>query len=221
MLLCTLTATPIAAPPAVLYDLARDFSLTTNPAGPWHFGFSATPSLAPDQFKRYRVADARKPIGFWHPAPEDNADEGYYPYAAWNAAKGSRADPTRSWVLRPGEVALEASNDGQYSIVRFVVPQAGRHRVQARFTGIHARLSSTDVHVLVNATSVFDGFVEGYGGDREFHPHQGRQPRATFSRALDLQAGDVVSFAVGYGRNRTHFNDTTGLRARVHGGVGR
>ena len=218
-LLCTVTATSlaIAAPPAVLYELAREFSLTTNPAGPWHFGFSATPSLAPDQFKAYRVGDARKPIGFWHPAPEDNADEGYYPYAAWNAAKGSRADPTRSWVLRPGEVALEASNDGQYSIVRFVVPRTGRHRVQARFTGIHTRLSSTDVHVLVNATSVFDGFVEGYGGDREFHPHQGRQPRAAFSRALDLQAGDVVSFAVGYGRNRTHFNDTTGLRVRIVG----
>jgi len=216
VLLCTLTAafTAIAAP-RTLYDLSRDFSLTMNPAGPWEFGFSATPSLAPDQFKRYRVADARNPIGFWHPAPEVNADEGYYPYAAWNAAKRSRVDPTRSWALGPGEVALEASNDGQYSIVRFVVPRSGRHRVQARFRGIHARLSSTDVHVLVNATSVLDASVEGYGGDRKFHPRQGRQPRAIFSRALDLQAGDVVSFAVGYGSNRTHFNDTTGLRVRI------
>ena len=213
----TIEGTATAGPPRTPYNLARDFSLATNPAGPWHFGFSATSSLAPDQFRPYRVADPRTPIGFWRPAPDDNDGEGYYPYAAWNAAKGSRVDPTRSWALRAGEVALEASNVGQYSIVRFVAPRAGRHRVKARFTGIHARLSSTDVHVLVGSASVFDAFIEGYGGDREFHPRQGREPRAVFSRAFDLQAGDVVSFAVGYGRNRTHFNDTTGLRVRILG----
>ena len=205
----------LATEPPSRYDLGRDFSFDANPAGPWHFGFSATTSLAPDQFKPFRVPDPRRPIGFWHPAAVDNDGDGYYPYVAWNAATRSQADPTRSWALGPGEAALEASRDGQYAIVRFVVPQAGRHRVQARFTGIHFRVSSTDVHVLVNAIPVFDAFVDGYGGDRTFHPIQGRQPRAVFSRALELDAGDVVSFAVGYGRNRTHYNDTTALRVRI------
>ncbi len=195
--------------PAAIYDLGSEFAVAQNPNGPWEYGFSAAASLAPDGFTLATVAEAGSAIGFWHPAG------GYYPYLASNPTRRTLADPTRSWALRPHEVALEGSNTGQYAIVRFVAPRAGRYRVKARFAGLHFRLSSTDVHVLVNGRSVFDALVDGYGGDPAFHAIEGRSPRAGFVGTRRLAAGDVVDFAVGYGANRTHFNDTTGLRARV------
>ena len=95
------------------------------------------------------------------------------------------------------------------------MPVAGRYRVKARFAGIHFRRSTTDVHIRVNDTAVFDAIVEGYGGDRRFHPIDGPGARAQFTGTRRLAAGDVVTFAVGYGPNATHFNDTTGLRVRI------
>jgi hypothetical protein len=204
-----------ARAPRAIHDLAAEFSIDRNPNGPWEYGFSAGASLAPDQLRRFANADARGTIKFWHPAAADNAGGDYYPYAAWNASKQARADPTASWAIRPGEIALEASNVGQYAIVRFVVPRRGRYRIKARFVGVHFRLSSTDVHVLVRATPVFDGVVDGYGGDPAFHAIEGAAPRAAWSGAVALERGDAVTFAVGYGPNRTHFNDTTALRARI------
>jgi hypothetical protein len=206
-----------AKPPRAIHDLAVEFSATRNPNGPWQYGFSATASLAPEQFRLFRdaVAEAGGAIVFWHPAAEDNAGGDYYPYVASNVSKQPRADPTQSWAIRPGEIALEASNVGQYGLVRFVAPRAGRYRIKVRFSGVHFRLSSTDVHVLSGTTPVFDAVVEGYGGDPAFHAIEGAMPRATWAGTVPLARADVVTFAVGYGSNRTHFNDTTALRARV------
>jgi hypothetical protein len=183
-----------------------------GPDAPWQYGFSATASLAPIEFRPDGFVDGSGPIRFWHPSA---TSDGYYPYVAWNATARTLLDPTRSWAVRPGELAMEGSNSGLYSVVRFAAPEAGRYRVKARFTGIHVRVSSTDVHVLVNATPVFDAVVEGYGGDPAFHAREGPSPRARFSGAVRLAAGGVVSFAVGYGRNQTYFNDTTGLVVRI------
>jgi hypothetical protein len=213
--ICTLSVVPAAARPLrAIHDLAAEFSIARNPNGPWEYGFSAGSTPAPGQFLLHRLAVERGAIDFWHPGA-GNAGGDYYPYAAWNPSRQTRADPTLSWAIRPGEIALEASNDGQYAIVRFVAPRPGRYRIKVRFAGVHFRLSTTDVHVLAGATPVFDGVVEGYGGDPAFHPIEGAAPRAVWSGGVVLDRGDIVTFAVGYGRNRTHFNDTTALRARV------
>ena len=183
-----------------------------GPDAPWQYGFSATPSLAPEAFRPDGFVDTQGALRFWHAGA---TRDGYYPYVAAGSPTRTVLDPTRSWAVRPGELALEASAVGQYAILRFVAPVPGRYHVKARFTGIHVRVSSTDVHVLVRGTSVFDGVVEGYGGDPRFHAIGGPSPRATYAGTARLETGDVVAFAVGYGRNETHFNDTTGLVARL------
>jgi hypothetical protein len=212
---CLLWASLATARPRAIHDLAAEFSIARNPNGPWQYGFSIASTPGPEQFRLHGLPVARGVIGFWHPGPDNDAGGDYYPYAAGNRSRQTRADPTRSWAIRPGEIALEASNVGQYAVVRFVAPRAGRYRIKVRFAGVHFRLSSTDVHVLAGATAVFDGVVEGYGGDPAFHAIEGPAPRAAWSGAVVLERDDVVTFAVGYGRNRTHFNDTTALRARV------
>lgn len=110
---------------------------------------------------------------------------------------------------------MEASNSGQYSIVRFTAPKSGFYEISARFAGIHFGLSTTDVHVVHNGVSLFDAEIEGYGGDPAFHAVEGAHPNADYAGFVELLEDDVVDFAVGYGANGTHYSDTTGLFAVV------
>ncbi len=114
---------------------------------------------------------------------------------------------------------MEASNGGQYSVVRFTVPVAGSYQVTARFEGVHFGLSTTDVHVMHRSTSLFAADIDGYGGDPAFHATEGENPVTVYAGSVKLEAGDTVDFAVGYGTNRTHYFDTTGLFARLVLGV--
>src|SRR5262249_55564995 len=132
-------------------------------------------------------------------------------YIAHNSSKQTMYGSNNGWAARAGEVAMEASNTGQYSLVRFVAPTQGRYQISAQFEGIHFGLSSTDVHILSNGTQVFVADIDGYGGDSAFHKVEGVRPTAAYSGTLELETGDIVTFAVGYGKNKTNFCDTTGL----------
>jgi len=202
-------------PAQTIFDLSADFSLKQNPNKVWQYGYSATNSLAPDQFQLDKYSDGASPIGFWHPAASSGPGPGYYPYIAYNTAKQSQAWPSpNGWVVRGGEVAMEASNSGQYSLVRFVAPVAGTYKISAQFAGVHV-WSTTDVHVLHNATSLFDADIDGYGGDPASRKVQGASPTAAYSGQIEMKANDTVTFAVGYGKNKTNSGDTTGLFARL------
>ena len=196
------------------FDLSADFSFRDNPSKVWQYGYSATNSLASDQFRVDMQSDSTGSIGFWHPAANNGPGPGYYPYIASNTTKQSQVG-SKGWAVRAGEVAMEASNTGQYSLVRFVAPVAGTYKVSAQFAGVHFGLSTTDVHVLHNGTSLFDADIDGYGGDPAFHKVQGANPTASYSGQVELKANDTVTFAVGYGKNKTNYGDTTGLFAQV------
>ena len=202
-------------PAGTIFDLSTGFSLDKNPAGVWQFGYSIAQSLAPKDFRVDESNDKRAPIGFWHPATNQGPGPGYYPYVAHNSSRQTEYGSSNGWAARAGEIAMEGSNTGQYSIVRFTAPRRGLYEVNARFTGIHFGLSTTDTHVTHNGVSLFDAEVEGYGGDPAFHRVEGAHPGASYSGRVEMQANDVLDFAVGYGRNKTHFGDTTGLFAKI------
>jgi hypothetical protein len=197
-----------------VFDLSADFSIKNNPSSVWQYGYSATNSLAPDQFRLDQQSLMVGPIGFWHPTQGDQPGPGYYPYIAYNSTQQPQVG-SKGWALSPGEIAMEASNSGQYSLVRFVAPKAGKYSVSARFVGIHFGLSTTDVHVLKNATALFDADIDGYGGDPSFHQIQGSNPTAEYSDKITLKANDTITFAIGYGKNKTNSGDTTGLFVRI------
>jgi hypothetical protein len=44
---------------------------------------------------------------------------------------------------------------------------------------------------------------------------QGANPRASYHATLQLDAGDHLGFAVGYGENHSNTNDTTGLALHI------
>jgi len=211
----------LAANADTTFDLSNDFSMETNPNIVWQYGYSETNSLVADQFRLDKFADpndtganASGCIKFWHPAANKGPGAGYYPYIAYNSSKQAEVG-CKGWAVHPGEVAVEGSNIGQYGLIRFVAPVTGTYRVSAKFEGIHYGLSTTDVHVLHNDTSLFDADIEGYGGDPAFHKVEGASPRAEYSGEVAMKADETLTFAVGYGKNKTHFGDTTGLFAKV------
>ena len=199
---------------AQVFDLSTDFSLAKNPNGVWEYGFSAVSSLAADQFQLDQKSVMIGPIGFWHPTQGDAPGPGYYPYIAYNSMKDTQVG-SKGWAISAGQIAMEGSNTGQYSLVRFVAPRAGKYSVNAKFVGIHYGLSTTDVHVLNNGNSVFDAEIDGYGGDPAFHAVQGSNPLAEYLGEMQLKANDRITFAVGYGKNKTNYGDTTGLSVRI------
>jgi hypothetical protein len=214
-LLAAVMACGTLSPAATIFDLNEDFSVQQNPGKVWGYGYSETNSLDPAQFRLDAYAATTGPLVFWHPAATDRPGPGYYPYVAYNPTARSQYGSSNGWSAQPGEVAMEASNTGQYSLVRFTAPSAGIYAISARFEGVHFGLSTTDVHVLHNAKSLFDAFIEGYGGDPEFHKVEGASPKAAYSGQVALKANDTVTFACGYGKNKTHYGDTTGLFARI------
>jgi len=196
------------------FDLSAH-SARNNPDQVWQLGYSANNSLAPDQFRFDKQSEMVAPLVFWHPDANHGPGPGYYPYVAFNPTKLTQLGSSNQWAVRAGEVAMEASNSVQYSLVRFVAPVTGAYKVSARFAGVHFRLSTTDVHVLYNGKSLFDADIEGYGGDPAFHKVEGSSPTAEYSGRVEMKANDTITFAVGYGKNKTNYCDTTGLFARV------
>ena len=200
---------------ATIFDLSTDFSFRDNPNKVWQYGYSATNSLDPAEFRFDKYADPAGPVGFWHPNVSSGPGPGWYPYVAYNTTGQTQFGSQKGWSVRSGQVAMEGSDTGQYSLIRFVAPVAGTYNVNARFEGVHFGLSSTDVHVLHNSASLFDADIAGYGGDPAFHAVQGASPTASYSGKVKLRATDIVTFAVGYGKNKTNYSDTTGLVVRI------
>ncbi|HWK06238.1 MAG TPA: hypothetical protein VNS58_21505 [Puia sp.] len=189
--------------------ITSNLSFTTNPANNWQVGYSLGDTLDPAQFQLCTFVDtSNNLIGLWHPAAGSG---GYYPYTGQNRDSISRTDKTNSWALRPHEIAMEGSNSGQYSMLRFVAPASGKYHIKVIFEGVHFRLSTTDVHILLNSRHLFDDIIDGYGGDSTFHAITGSHPSAFYEESLSLGKNDILTFAVGYGANKSFYNDTTGL----------
>ena len=168
-------------PAKTVFDLSADFSLQKNPNRAWQYGYSAAQSLDSTDFRLDESKDEMVAIAFWHPASNQGPGPGYYPYVAYNHSKKTEYGSSNGWAARSGQTAMEASNTGQYSIVRFVVPGNGTYKISARFEGIHFGLSTTDVHVTHNGRSRFAADVTGYGGDPALHKIEGESPTASYS----------------------------------------
>jgi hypothetical protein len=96
-------------------------------------------------------------------------------------------------------MAFHPGPNGEYSVIRWTAPQAGFLSLTTMFSGlVYVGPTTTDVHVLLNGISLFDDVVEGFSAT------------SSFSAARTVAFGDAIDFAVGFGSNRTYFNDSTG-----------
>jgi hypothetical protein len=177
------------------YNAALDFSATDNPNGVWSYGWSPTlgADFVPDAATR-NVAGVDGWLG-------EQAGDGN-PSVSHNGTADAVTEGAVTW--QPGQLAFHPGPNGEYSVVRWTAPRAGALSLGAAFSGLDsAGPTSTDVHVLHNGATLFDGEVLDLGAG------------PSFTATQSVLAGETIDFAVGYGSDGTFSCDTTGLDATV------
>jgi len=170
------------------WDAEAEFSITSNPNGPWVYGWA--PSIQPGYIVTpYDVAQGSA-ASFQH---WSSSQLGIDPCVVHN--------PTDQPILYGGDVpphslAFHPGPVDQKSIVRWIAPVSGTFQVSVRFYSINTH--TTDVHVLSAGVSIYNGTIEG-------------TDTKSFATAVSLTAGQSVDFAVGYGQDLNYGWDTTGL----------
>ena len=142
--------------------------------------------------------EALSGVGFWRTDLSAGAPGmGYNPTGAPVAFNGGGIIvPALSWLLHPGP-------SGQIEVVRYTAPSAGSFLVSGWFAGADTSGTTTDVHVLLNGSSLFNGIVSGYGDGS----------RVLFNTSVTLNAGDFLDFAVG--ANGGFISDSTAMTASL------
>lgn len=188
-LLVSATLIPIAGH-AGSFDLVSGFQGIN-----FTYGYTATLG---GTFNPYTVIDTTS-----HPGVTALLRNGTFtpdpPYAAYNTT-GAPLNIGLSFLIPDDELDLHPGSLGEDTVVRFTAPSAGDYSAIGEFTGLDS--ASTDVHVLHNGVSLYDGNVSGSGSVQAYNV------------LATLAAGDTLDFVVGYG-NGTYFNDSTGLEGVV------
>jgi hypothetical protein len=185
---------------AASYDPATDFSTTTNPNGVWTYGSSTTLGGTYGTFVKNGTFDG---LNYWQEGTGTPGNSDALPWIAVNPSS-STVDYSTLHV-NPGELTLHPGVTGHYAVLRFTAPTAGQYDVNSDFFGQDSvGPTTTDVHVLVNGTTTFNGLINDY-----------RTTFASFHQIVSLTQGETVDFAVGLGSNGTYFYDSTGLKATI------
>jgi len=189
---------PVSAS-AVTFNAANDFSATNNPNGTWSYGYETTLGGA---FNLYPNSGQRVPgLDIWiNNAIAISGD----PVVFHNGT--SSPITFGSVTVQPGQLGFHPGPNGQYSIVRWTAPSTDSYSLATVFSGLDfVGPTSTDVHVLKNGTSLFNGEVTGFGSSSDVN----------FSDTFTVAIGDTIDFAVGYGTNGNYYYDSTGLDAVI------
>ena len=103
----------------------------------------------------------------------------------------------------PKHLALHPGAMNEFSVVRWTAPEGGEVQLTTVFTGLAPR-ATTDVHVMHNGRSLFDGFVNLKGSPNEVR----------FGKTFAVAQGDTLDCVVGLG-NGNFGGDTTALSATI------
>jgi len=185
---------------ATTFDVAADFSATNNPNGVWSYGWSSTLTSTLNLYPNHgKFDDPIIPIDVWA-----GSNFPYPPNVSHNGT-GITIDTHNTITWEPGQFALHPGESGEYSHACWTAPYAGTFDIASTFTGIDRWGTTTDVHVLHNGISLFDGSVNGFGDTSS----------SSFSTTVSVGMGDIIDFAVGYGSNQNETCDTTALFATI------
>jgi len=185
-----------AAAQATSWTAAGDFSAVSNPNGAWSYGWSASRGSG---FNLDTVATTVSGVDVWNYSSTQVEPDVFH-----NGTSDTIA-PAGTNPIPAGGLAFHPGPSGQNAIVRWTAPSAGSYALAATFTGRDdVGMTSTDVAVLANSAELWSGEVTGYLATQSYRASR-----------LNLNAGDVVDFTVGYGTDGSYSYDTTGLSADI------
>ncbi len=182
----------------IIYDPAAAFSTTNNPNGVWSYGWSHTLGSAFIPDTDFVLSSG---LSAW--LGDQSADG--TPGIAYNGTGSPISIPGTIVTYPTGGLAEHPGPAGQDALLRFTAPSSGNYSIAGNFSGFDRAPTTTDVHVLVDGVSEFDGNVGGYGPSSA----------VPFLIDLPLKTGDIIDFAVGVGSDGSNHNDTTGLAATI------
>jgi len=193
----TTISVAVAAAERTRFSAAGDFSLESNPNGPWSYGCCPADG---DAFQIYDNKVTEGALLIWR----GNGDN---PAVICNTGK-TVLHPANSVTILPGQLGFHPGQQGERSVIRWTSPRSGRFQIKGQFVGLSgfrgSQPTTTDVHVFHNSESVFDAFLNLQAGGNE----------APLEITRDIKAGDLVDFVVGFG-NGNHTCDTTGLEVVI------
>lgn len=111
----------------------------------------------------------------------------------------------------PGVFALHPGIAGEYSVVCWTAPAAGRYTLAAAFSNIVVHgVATTDTHIFHQRKPIYEGFIHlhGFGG------------KAEFSKTLSVAEGDTIDVVVGMGNGKP-YGDTTALGMTIKSADGK
>ncbi len=196
VLLAAAAAVALVSPASgVTRNPATGFTPAANPGAVWRYGYTTTLGGALTTHVENGVTGG---LDFWR----TNLSIGV-PRVAHNGTTATIAVASR--VIGAGELSLHPGPGGEFSVIRFTAPAAQNARVAGSFFGQDSAGTTTDVHILKNGNTKFDGVVNGFGPGSA----------VPFDLPITLAAGDTLDFVVGYGANANFANDSTGLAATI------
>jgi hypothetical protein len=182
-----------------VWNPATQFSATANPNGVWSYGYEASPGGTFSLLTLSYVNKAADGLDVWFPPSGVTPTVWHNPTAnpITSVTYPSIVVPTGALLMHPGSTGADA-------VIRFTAPSAGDYGIVGSFFGEDTTNPSTDVHILVNNSPVFDSVVTAYGSGPSFDVS-----------VVTLAFGGNIDFIVGYGADLSNSADATGLTAQI------
>lgn len=169
---------------------------SSNPYGAWSYGYQNTLLGAFAPFANYGTAPGGT-IQYWHTSA----------IPAIGVYFNSTPAPAVAYTtvsLEPNSIALHPGPTGQYAVLRYTAPASANYTITGSwYSEDFAVGATTDVHILNDGTSLFNGLVNG------------NAPPIYFNEDVLLIAGETINFMVGYGSNNAYQYDMTGLTLSI------
>jgi hypothetical protein len=132
------------------YNAVRDFSMSSNPAGAWRYGFEATAGSA------FNLLTYQSTRGWTDSASST---------MIWYNDTGSDR-----YNIAAGQLALHPTQGGSLAVLRWTAPASGQYQVDVSFLAGH--LGQTDYYVLkdsaVQLSQLFTNTAQSYSASLYF-----------------------------------------------------
>ncbi len=200
-------ADSLAAAPVTCWDAASEFNDSANPdaANPseaWSYGWK--PSLTGKFFLALTSFSDPPSMSGWCSA------SGFPLINHSTRSLTAVSNGPNRVTVPPHVLGLHPAVNGEYAVLRFIVPADGTYKVAGQFFALddNGTGTTTDVWILPNnqKAGAFSGMIDYFGGAKW----------ASFTgKEFALKKGNTLDFQVGYGTNKTNFYDSTGLSALI------
>jgi hypothetical protein len=188
------------------FDAFDDFSYVSNPVpdGAWSYGYTGTLggdfNLYTTQSKSYQQHSSL-PLRVWQ------GPGNYDPNVIKNDTGTDMYSHDGVFNPKSSYLHFHPGPRGEYSVIRWTCQTSGTYKVSAGFRSLRTinPPTTTDIHVLQNNASLFDGAINGFYVDGE----------KTYEGTLKLNIGDRIDFTVGYGDDKDYGYDSSGLKATI------